>query len=419
MQKISFCLKLFVALAIVFSINACEEDIGGPGGGGGGTGTAPDVFLSSGAGLVDFSATVNDGEVFTIELNGSAGDDEMNSVTVTEDGLSVASSRLSINGDVGNNPALLVGGERTSFTWTIDVTAHSDASTKTYEFEVADAAGRTNSATVSITVNAAMPMLSVIGNTDIDACPAEGFLIRISATLGEGDLSTISVTENGTPVSVDKLNYLLDGILTPFVNNPDNLPTELVGGFADQEFVFRAPEATGTITYVITVEDINGQTGSANIDFTVDASAAGMSASIQVFNNSGPKPGGADLDALLQISSTQDDADIVDAGNDGGGNWQMKIVPDNVNGAVIRAIDETVGCNISGFDFSEITYAVLIENAFNNGIDISETDALEVGDRFTAMANGKHYLIEVVVKDMSDAANDNQFFQLNVVRARD
>ena len=415
MHKLSFCFKLLAVAAILFTLNACE-DIEPPGpGGGGGTGNPADVFLGSGAGLVDFSATVNAADTFSVQLNASAGDSPINTVEVLEGGVLVSLDRLTINGNAGNNPALVLGDDKNALVWTIDVVAHTAPGTSTYEFLVTDDEARTNSSTVSITVDAAPPVLSVNSNPNIDACPSEGFLITMTAALGGSQLATIGVTESGNPVDIADLSYLINGGLVGFQANPDNLPASLIDGFTEQAFVIRAPSQSAT--YDITLTDVNGQTSVSQVSFTVDTNPVGQSASATMYNNSGAMFGGIDLDALLNVSSTNADADIVDAGNVGGV-WQRKVVSDDINGAELRAIDDTAGCGISGLAFTDITFSVLVENAFNNGTPIGETATLNLGDRFTAQVNGNMYLLELVIIDESDAANDNEFMTFNIVRAR-
>jgi hypothetical protein len=171
-MKIRNFLNLFLFLAIgVLTFTSCEDD-----GTGTGTETGPSISFGIGSGE---DLAINTGEIFTVRVTAEKGTNEMNSLSIFEDGALVSFDRLTINGTAAAaNAILLVGADRTSLTWDIDIMAQSDESTNVYTIEVND---QTNTRSVSLNVTTTDPRIPI-------DTPLMGVLMNKSGPTGTGGL---------------------------------------------------------------------------------------------------------------------------------------------------------------------------------------------------------------------------------------
>ena len=79
-------------------------------------------------------------EMFTVSVNATAGDAEMNSFVIIENGVQLAPDRISEIVGLGtvNNPALLFDGDRASFTYDITLSSNTEGGDYVYSFRVID-----------------------------------------------------------------------------------------------------------------------------------------------------------------------------------------------------------------------------------------------------------------------------------------
>lgn len=139
-------IALFAFAALLFT--SCEEDpiddvIND---------VPPTISLSSDAGFIASSATINVGEAISVRVVVSPGSSDLATLTIKENGTNIPLDRL--QGVVGN-PVAFFGDTKTGTT--VDVTILPDLSVTeesffSYEFEVADDAGETSSTSVDIQI---------------------------------------------------------------------------------------------------------------------------------------------------------------------------------------------------------------------------------------------------------------------------
>ncbi|HFA51435.1 MAG TPA: hypothetical protein ENJ95_20675 [Bacteroidetes bacterium] len=134
---------------VIFTSGCTEDDPGGGGGGGGGVDLAPLLVITNSPvdTVQDQDATVT----FTVEV--TKGTEVLNSMTITEDGIKVDASRLTIAGiATANNPQLITGTDTEGLTWDITLNVQDAYDTRTYEVSVEDKGGKSDSETFDITV---------------------------------------------------------------------------------------------------------------------------------------------------------------------------------------------------------------------------------------------------------------------------
>ena len=107
---------------------SCETD---PGTGGGGDPTVgPDINASTTAGIL------TPGKTFQVSISATAGDGEINTLTILENGVQVDPSRIVVIIGLAavNNPALLFDGGRASFNYDVTMAASTQAGDQTISF---------------------------------------------------------------------------------------------------------------------------------------------------------------------------------------------------------------------------------------------------------------------------------------------
>lgn len=138
----------FVASLALFAIlTGCKEDpppapVG------------PTLSLSTDAGFVSDTATVEIDAIFKIKLTAVTGDSNLNRITIKENGTVITDfDRITLDGfTAGSNPSPIGQGAEEGFTWEITIKAPSDPDlTNTYTFEVLDNAGLSDEVSVDIT----------------------------------------------------------------------------------------------------------------------------------------------------------------------------------------------------------------------------------------------------------------------------
>lgn len=404
-MKLNQFLKLFLFLAIgIMTFTSCEDDGTG---GTGGTGNGPNVSFDSNSGQ---DLTINPAEVFTIRVNATKGDTDLKTVTVFEDGTAISFDRLTFNGDAASaNPRLLFGDEKTSFTYDIGITAHSDVSGKVYAVEVSDEGNLKKSVSLVVTTNATPPTLTYNGPATFDAAANSAVSLNVVATAGSGKIATIAVYENGVLIA-DPTRLDIAG--NAFDANPYALPEALQAGF-DDNLILRTGMAFGPTIYIIEVTDEFGgiaiQEITINIGTPLDDTLTGV-----LFNKSGPVgTGGLDLDAAVGTGSASMLAEIRDEGNVSttSTNWKKQVA--GVNGSEMRYVVKGQNGVSEDFTFDGVSFKDQVTQLFDAGVPFTATNSagesvsnvVVVGDIFSVKNGDKYYLLQVTA--VTETTNDN------------
>lgn len=413
---------LFLVLAAGLWLTSCTDEPGtGTGGSGGGTGggaeTATTVDLLSGTGLVTSVSTIPVGSTFKVNLSAVMGTDSLLAFKVAEDGVNISADRITKDGaSVAANPLAVLGSEKKSFSYILDIQSHSEVSTKTYTFTVIDADNDEASVSVEITTEGTPPSLIINGSETINVNPGSANIVNITGTLGSGAISTLGVYMN---------NELMDlaGLEIDDQAFPSN-PLDLIGtgydeGFDMTKIRVMAPSTSGTYVVKFVATDIYGLTSTDEITFIVGTPLSSIEGVL--LNAAGPAgTGGLDLDTGMSTgtgATSGAEAEIRDLGIDqtqpDASNWIRKI--SGMNGAVVKYLRANEGGLTEGFSWSSIdskeTLAGLVDNGV--GFDNGESNEVEVGDIFIVQANGKVYgLLTTAVNVKATDNSDNYVFTI-------
>ena len=392
--------------ALSFLVVSCEDDGTGGGGTGGGGGS------SDGFPIVDITAAMGSftqeaGDTVYVNLTATAGDDQLNTITVNEDGARLTDiNRVLWNGSVIANPLLLTGTDKDMATYEIGIIVSDEiATSKIYNIIVTDDAARVvTSGDVTITTLGNPPTLSTtMMSGTVTTAPGSLQSYPLVGTPGSGDLATISVFENDVLMAADRLFFGPQQMENPFPLAADQLT-----GF-DESLQVRASTEEGTNVYRIVLTDVNGLTAELEPQ-TITTEVQGTPVTMimgALLNSAGPAgTGGLDLDVANGGTGSSDAAaEIRDLGIDGNGDWLMQIAPAN-NSQLVRLV---AGQNNlpEGFTFEGTTFVEDIPAAFANGITYNN-ETVVTGDLFAVERDGVYYIIKIsAVNNTSDDNTDN------------
>ncbi len=382
----------------VFLIPACGED--DPIGGGSGNTTGPTVSLLADTDVLSEDTTLAPDESFTVRLNAISGESDMNSLKITEDGFDLPTDRFSIAGIAAvNNPQLISGDDRTSFTWDITIIAQSSNNSVIYEFEVTDANGEFSRADILISTEVAAGdvLITYNGPATVTTTPGAINNFNFDIDANGNTLSSIAVYEDGVLVDPDRLRF--PNVMLP--NNPQLLTGDDANGFSGDIGV-EAISGTHTLTFEVTTA--TGTKFTQDVVYNAGTDLSGEYTARIVYNADGPFFGGLDLDTGEVVSVNDAAADIIDSGLDQSGPtvvWNQTIEP--ANGASLRILNDNT---METFSYESVISKEAIAAAYNDGQEISVSGTVEVGDIFVANANGVNYLL--VVRDVRITTNDNE-----------
>lgn len=229
------------------------------------------------------------------------------------------------------------------------------------------------------------------------------FIITVSATSGDVNLKSISVTENGTALAVERLTF--DGFTAG--SNPSPVVTGGETGFTYEVGITASSDA-GTNTYEVIIEDVDGLTATETFDIVTEVEIIETPVTertvILLLNQAGPAGQGAlDLETGNQSGTQASDteADIKDLGIDlnlpNTTNWKQQI--SNFNGSDLRV-------PAAGLVYDEVTSVEGVLAAYEAGQSITESDKVVVGDLFLVKtADDNIYLLNTV--NIRVTGNDN------------
>lgn len=233
------------------------------------------------------------------------------------------------------------------------------------------------------------------------------FVITVSATSGDANLKSISVTENGTAIAVDRLTF--DGFTAG--SNPSPVVTGGETGFT-YEVGITASSAEETNTYAVVIEDVDGLTSTESFDIVTEiefvATPVTERTMLLLLNQAGPAGQGAlDLETGNQsgTSATDTEADLKDMGIDTNlavdKNWLQKFA--SFNNAELRV-------PAAGLVYDEVTTSEGVLAAFDAGQDITETDMVAVDDLFLVKtADGNYYLLKTANINIAPTDNSDSY----------
>ncbi len=395
--------KLFLALAVIIFASSCDPDSTDP------VVINPSSFLESGTGLISEATTIDPGTTINVRLSATAGDNEMNTLTIRENGDLLETSRYTVDAQEWNNPALLFDANRSSFVFDIAIAPHMSG-TSTYEFIVAsDVAGDDDITSLDITISAGVLSLVIDGPTSITLDDPSLIEIDLVASQGGSPLSTIAVLENGSTVTdLSRLRY--GDVGTEFDQNPFLLPADDINGFVKSVWI-SSQTSPGTSNYSIIVEDEAGNQETVTYDIVLNAQATALTNEffgVPLFNNSGSGFGTINLDlGTNETSVNNSNSDIKDSGNVGGV-WDQTIEP--VNGAALRILSAQSSYTYAGIGSRESLVAAWDEA----GGDLSLSGTISVGSTYMARVGAADYYVFTctAVNDTGSANTQNYTFDI-------
>jgi len=353
--------------------------------------------------VITADAEVGPGGTITLNVTGSSGDADMDLLTITENGATIDLGRI-LNNDISANPALLAGGNSSDFGFIIEVEAPAAPATYTYTATIRDLNGKTDAASVDVTVISSPPTITYMGTNPREVTLGlNGF--NVTATSGSSTLSTIAVFEDGDLVDPTRLQF--NG--TDFDTNPYSLEGDDLTGF-DMASVSVRFLTSGTSNLSFEVENVNGETASTEVSVVAGTPLNVTYSEKFFFNLAGPAGfnGSFDLDSGENLPSSSTDAELQDLGNDANGDWRRQVAAEG--NAKLVAPSST---SPELFNYSSVNSVEALTAAFNTGVDVSTgTDRIDVGDVFIVENNGDYYIIEF--SDITTASNDEDFYTINV-----
>jgi len=415
MKRILFSFIAIASLSLIFS--SCEDDT--PGGGGifdqGPTVTFESVPDSN---FLTDNADVEPGSTFSVRINAVKGDSELNTFTLTVDGVNADISTYVINGNPpGANPALIFDAERDGLTWDITVTAQSELDIRDYVFSITDDNGNSDSASLLISTETASagdgpPVVNIGGSGEFTASANSFYSFRVLGATGDNEISIMTILEDGDIVDPSRLSY----DETPFDANPFFIPAEDRNSFST-DIVILTPNETATFNYEVILADDFGNENSAFFSITTGPTGEVVTLLEGVlFNAAGPVgTGGLDLETGMSTGSSDPLAEIRDEGIDDSAydiNWIKRIA--GVNGTEIRSLFPGQNGLSENFTFTSIEVqeqlpdlwgnAFQFQNSSTNG-DYMVSFIVEVGDMFIAQKGDTYYSFRVI--EVNDTPADN------------
>jgi hypothetical protein len=402
MKRILFPLTLLSLFAVNFLVTSCQTDgTEDPGG----NAVPPEIRLVSEAGFISTDSQVSPGETFKVKINAVAGDADLKSLTVKENGANVPSGRMTIlldGTDVTNNPLLIVDAYSSGATWEISIDAPVDAAVRTYDFTVADDDNLTATVSVDVETFGVLDVSLARGDDDVTVAGPTDYSINVLGTRGGSALNSLAVIVDGRLLSADSL--LFGGAAV--AANPIVLSGADVNGF-DTDLIITTADK-GTATYTLELTDESGATVSTSFDLTVMVEYTAL----LVNNRDGMEFGGLDLDDGQTVPFNSLIAEIRDKGIDlskpNDENWYQQILP--VNGSTLRKPDLTVAEN---FSYENATSRGAIVAAYDSGIDKTESDVMAVGDLYIVKRLDNYYLLQCVEIEVTNS-NNLDYYKFNV-----
>lgn len=252
------------------------------------------------------------------------------------------------------------------------------------------------------------PSISVTAPASDTVFTDSVFFLTVSATAGDAELSSISITENG--VAIDPARISLDGF--PAGSNPSPVasPSSLT-----YEVGITAGSTDGeTSTFAIVITDADGATASESVEIYTEDYGTPVTerTMILLLNQAGPAgQGGLDLESGNQTGTqaSDTDSDIRDLGIDTNlpvdQNWLQQI--GTINGSDLRV-------PAAGLLYEDILTSEQIVGAFNDGQSFTESSKVAVGDIFLAKTSEDNYFILKTVNITVTPSDNSDSYEFSV-----
>lgn len=252
------------------------------------------------------------------------------------------------------------------------------------------------------------PSLVVTGPASDTVFTDSVFLLTVSATAGDAELSSISITENGTAIDASRIT--LDGFTagsnpSPVVSTSSvTYEVGITAGSVDGE----------TATYAVVITDVDGETASESVDIYTENAGTPVTerTMILLLNQAGPAgQGGLDLESGNQTGTqaSDTDADIRDMGIDTNlpldQNWLQQIA--TINGSELKV-------PAAGLVYEDILTSEQILAAFNDGQAFTESSKVAVGDVFLAKTSEDNYFILKTVNITVTPSDNSDSYEFSV-----
>ncbi|MFK8102385.1 MAG: hypothetical protein AB8G15_07670 [Saprospiraceae bacterium] len=375
---------------------------------------SPTIDLVDEATFISSDTDLEPGSAFQVKLSASQGTSPLNTLTIMEDNVKVALDRISINSSTGAaNPALILGDDKTSLVWTVEIQGATTEGSYAYDFIVTDEDGLTGTAFLNINyvVQGTLTMVQTPGSGSSSVCTVPNTLFAVSAdaTRAGSPLNQLAIYEDGVLVT-DLTRLRCDNV--EFDANPVTLKTTDKEGFTDKEILIRTHEPA---TKVYTIEVIDEAGNSESFDITIQTGTeAGVINNAVLTNrtNAGLLTGGLDLSTgnptgtTSAMGNNMADATIRDRGNDGSGEWYRSIT--SINGSEIKTPFSTI-------DFNALTKREEIVSQFNLGNAIAtNSDPIEIGDIFLVKRLDNYFIIQAVEVNETPVGDEDDNIVFNI-----
>ncbi len=397
-------LMLPMLAAFVLFSTACEEDTGG--GGGGTSNVLPSTSLNAGTDLITSTGEVEANGSFEVELQATAGDSPLKTITVSKNSVAMDIADIAYDGTPASaNPALLLGTETSGFTKRITIKTDleiGDAATYTFQVEADNGDIASEVVTISVKENQNAPILEYPQGINFEAKPGTYHSIKINGMLNGGsDLATLSVYENGvlgTPAS-----YEFKGVT--FDTNPYVLLAEDAQGFTNEMFLLLTPQDLGDVNYDLILSNVNGLSDTVSFTVTVGTPMVAYT-SHAMYNFVGPEFGSLKLPDFQAVGQADTDWVIRDNGNDGNGDWTATFRPNT--GVTLKAISAS---------WDDLIFYEDMQTAFDGATAIASSTYAQVGDIYMIEAAGALYALQV--KQVENTSGDNRDYMIFDVKEKE
>ena len=364
----------------------------------------PSISLGSGADFISSDATIGVGTPIRVNLIATKGDNPMNVIEFLQDGSRISDiSRIEIDGaPASSNAPLLGGADADAVDWDVSIVPHADG-TSTYTFSVSDAEGHSDQVSIDITIQAASPSLSFEGEGSNVIVTTDLYEVKVTVATNGVELSTISVSQDGNLITeMDKIYY--GDVMTEFAPNPLDLTGDDVNGLTEQSIFIRVQDM-GTAEYTIEVTNTAGLTDSKSITLTRGTPINAEYTGVLLANADGPNPtGGMDLYTGSTVSVFSGDADVIDSGIDGNGDWLQQIEP--ANGATMRELSQAQ--IDGGFSFVDIGFKEEIIDTWSGADDVTNP-GVGIGDVFIINKDDDYFIIQCVLIETTPSDNEDKY----------
>jgi hypothetical protein len=410
-MKKQFLPFLGLLLLSIFFFDSCTED----GTIDPGPDRAPTIRLVSASGFISSSAFVTVGQTMQFRVNAAAGDNNLSLLTILENNKNVELQRITFpsGNPFGSNPAqVLNAADQQAFTHDFFIAAPTTPGNYEYTFQIRDAGNMTASTSVTISVEATAPAVSLVDTPSAFEAGAGSLArVKIDVVKGTFDLATIAVYENNVLMDASRV-FFDNGALQAFASNPVATPNQ---GSFQATLAIQIADSGESAMYGIDVADAQGLVGSVNIDVSIGTGIDTIYTGVLVYNRDGQQFGGLNLYTGASVRFDSPDAQLRDLGIDLGqptaNNWIQKIIP--VNNAVLK----TPGMNQpEGFSFESITSREALVAAFDAGVQVAESEKVMVDDIFLVRKDDDYFILKVT-KVVVTPADNNDYYEFSIKKS--